>query len=101
MRRTVPKPLGPALDRVADRLMPATLLAAVERAWPEAVGEAIAEVSRPVAERGGVVTVACSAAVWAQEIDLMSELLVERLNEALPRPAVTGLRVQSRPPRNA
>ena len=29
-------------------------------------------------ERGGVVTVACSASVWAQELDLMAPLLIEQ-----------------------
>jgi hypothetical protein len=36
--------------------------------------------------------VACSAAVWAQELDLMSERVIERLNEALGREAVRRLR---------
>ena len=40
--------------------------------------------------------VACPEAVRAQELDLMSELVVERLNRALGRPAVRRLRVQAR-----
>ncbi len=39
---------------------------------------------------------ACPEAVRAQELDLMSELVVERLNQALGRPAVRRLRVQAR-----
>ena len=35
--------------------------------------------------------VACASAVWAQELDLMSERVVEALNEALGRPAVRRL----------
>jgi predicted nucleic acid-binding Zn ribbon protein len=50
-----------------------------------------------VAERGGVITVACTSAVWAQELDLLSERVVERLNERLGRHAVRGLRPQARP----
>jgi hypothetical protein len=42
------------------------------------------------------VTVACPEAVRAQELDLMSELVVERLNQVLGRPAVRRLRVQAR-----
>jgi predicted nucleic acid-binding Zn ribbon protein len=53
-----------------------------------------------VAERGGVVTVACASAVWAQELDLLSERVVEALNEAIGRPAVTRLRPQAAPPRS-
>jgi predicted nucleic acid-binding Zn ribbon protein len=50
-----------------------------------------------VAERDGVITVACASAVWAQELDLLSERVVERLNERLGRHAVRGLRPQARP----
>ena len=52
--------------------------------------------SEPVAERAGIVTVACASAVWAQELDLLSERVVERLNAELGRPAVQGLRPQAR-----
>ena len=62
-----------------------------------AAGEAFAAQSEPVAERDGVVTVACASAVWAQELDLLSERVVERLNERLGRPAVRGLRAAGAP----
>jgi hypothetical protein len=39
-----------------------------------------------------VLTVACSAAVWAQELDLMAPLLLERLNAALGAERVRRLR---------
>jgi predicted nucleic acid-binding Zn ribbon protein len=48
-----------------------------------------------VREHDGVVTVDCSEAVWAQELDLMSELVLGRLNAALGRPAVRRLRVRA------
>ena len=63
----------------------------------EAAGEAFAAQSEPVSERDGMVTVACASAVWAQELDLLSERVVERLNEQLGRPAIRGLRPQARP----
>ncbi len=99
MRRTGPRPVGVALDALCDRLAPATLLAEVQRCWPEAAGDAFADQAQPVAERRGVVTVACRSAVWAQELDLLSEHVVGRLNEVLGRRAVHGLRAQARPPR--
>ena len=98
MRRRGPRPVAAALESVMDRLAPPTLLAEVQRAWPQAAGAAFAAAGRPVSERDGVVTVACAEAVWAQELDLMSERVVEALNGALGRPAVRGLRVQARPP---
>ena len=96
MRRPGPRPIAAALDAVCDGLAPATLLAEVQRRWPEAAGEAFARHAEPVAERNGVVTVACVSAVWAQELDLLSERVVERLNALLGRPAVRGLRPQAR-----
>ena len=94
MRRAGPRPVSFALDAFADALAPPTLLAAVQRAWPRAAGRFAAH-AQPIAERDGVVTVACAAAVWASELDLMSELVVGRLNEALGRPAVQRLRTRA------
>jgi predicted nucleic acid-binding Zn ribbon protein len=97
-RRTAPQPFAPALERLADRLMPATLLAEVQRAWPAAAGPALAAAAEPVSERDGVITVACGSAVWAQELDLLSERVVAALNERLGRPAVRRLRTVATPP---
>lgn len=96
MRRRSLSPISGALDSLTARLAPATLLAEVQRAWPAAAGPTFAPYSEPWAERDGEVVVACAEAVRAQELDLMSELVVERLNQALGRPAVRRLRVQAR-----
>jgi predicted nucleic acid-binding Zn ribbon protein len=92
VRRAAPRPLALALSRVRESLQPATPLAAIQRAWPEAVGELVAREAQPVAERAGVVTVACRSAVWAQELDLLAPDVVERLNQAVGGPAVQALR---------
>jgi predicted nucleic acid-binding Zn ribbon protein len=81
-----------ALAALADDLAPQTVLAEVQRAWPGVVGPSIAAQAQPTAERGGVVTVSCAASVWAQELDLMSVTIIERLNEALPSGAISRLR---------
>jgi predicted nucleic acid-binding Zn ribbon protein len=94
MRRRSPRPVATALDALTAQLAPATLLAAVQRAWPQAAGD-FAPHTEPVSERDGVVTVACPEAVRAQELDLMSELVIAHLNEALGRPAVRKLRIQA------
>jgi predicted nucleic acid-binding Zn ribbon protein len=99
MRRRGPRPVGIALDRLTTAIAPATLLAEVQRAWPAAAGEAFAGAAQPVAERDGIVTVACASAVWAQELDLLSERVVEALNEAIGRPAVRRLRPHAAPHR--
>jgi predicted nucleic acid-binding Zn ribbon protein len=94
VRRKGPRPVSVALDALADTLEPPTLLAVVQRAWPAASGS-FASVAEPVAERDGVVTVACDSAVLAHELDLMSELVVTQLNAALGRDAVRRLRTRA------
>jgi predicted nucleic acid-binding Zn ribbon protein len=97
MRRTQPRPLSHAVAALAVRLAPQTTLAAVQRVWPDAVGEVIAAQAGPTAEREGVLTVTCSSAVWAQELDLMGPDLVGRINGALGAEAVRSLRCSSAP----
>jgi len=94
-----PRSLGAALDRVRARAQPATLLGAVQGAWAGAVGAAVAAEADPVAERDGVVTVACRSATWAQELDLLQADLLAALNRSLSEAdpawagqALTGLR---------
>ncbi len=84
--------MSTALELLADDLAPDTLLADVQRAWAQTVGPAIAEQAQPTSERAGVVTVACSASVWAQELDLMAPQIVHRLNGVLPSGSVQRLR---------
>jgi len=100
MRRRGPRPVGLALDSVTASIAPATLLAEVQRVWPQVAGERFARAAEPVSERDGVITVACQSAVWAQELDLLSERVIEGLNETLGRPAVRRLRPQAAPPRS-
>jgi predicted nucleic acid-binding Zn ribbon protein len=97
--RRSPRPASLALDAVRDELAPDTLLAGAQRVWPAAVGPAIAGEATPTAERGGVLTISCSASVWAQELELMGPEIVERLNAVLERGSVTRLRCISIPVR--
>lgn len=88
------------LERIRDELAPQTLLAQAQRAWPEAVGASIAAEARPTAERGGMLTVSCSASVWAQELDLMSPAIIERLNSLLRAGEISRLRCVAVPVRD-
>jgi len=58
----------------------------------EALGERLATVATPVSERAGTLTVECTDAVWAQELDLMQEQLLRRLREELGEAAPEALR---------
>jgi predicted nucleic acid-binding Zn ribbon protein len=95
--RRSPRRAGLALDHIRDELAPDTLLAEVQRAWREVVGAAIALEAQPTRERAGVVTVSCSASVWAQELDLMAPVIVERLNQRLRSGQVSRLRCVALP----
>ena len=96
--RRSPRTLAVAIDRVRDDLAPQTLLAEVQRVWPQAVGSAIAAEAQPVSERGGILTVSCSASVWAQELDLMGPAILERLNQILTSGRIQRLRCVAVPP---
>jgi predicted nucleic acid-binding Zn ribbon protein len=91
-RRRAPRPATGALRAALERAAPKTRLAAVQAAWTETVGEQIAAEARPVAERGDTVVVACSDAVWAQELDLMQASLLERLRDCLGEGSPRALR---------
>jgi len=94
-RRRAPRPAATALRAALERAAPATPLAATQAAWAEVVGEQIAARTRPVAERSGQVTVECFDSVWAQELDLMQEQLLERLSERLGEQAPRSLRFRA------
>jgi predicted nucleic acid-binding Zn ribbon protein len=93
--RRAPRTLEPALRELAVALAPASTLGRVQVVWERAAGPAVAGAARPTAERDGVLTVTCEASVWAQELDLMSTDLIERLNDALGAPAIRELRCRT------
>jgi predicted nucleic acid-binding Zn ribbon protein len=83
VRRPAPRPLSAALEQVVRAAAPATLLARVQAAWPEVAGRTVAAVAAPVAEREGVVTVACESAVWAGELEFLGPDLLGPLNASV------------------
>jgi predicted nucleic acid-binding Zn ribbon protein len=91
-RRRAPRPAANAFRAALDRAAPKTPLAALQSAWVETVGEQIAAVSSPVSERGGEVLVSCADSVWAQELDLMQDKLLQRLGDRLGDRAPRSLR---------
>lgn len=98
--RRSPRALGVALDVAQREWAPATLLGAVQAAWPDVVGAAIATEATPVSEKAGVLTVSCSASVWAQELDLMGPVILQRLNAKLKGTGtVSRLKCVATPPR--
>jgi predicted nucleic acid-binding Zn ribbon protein len=94
-RRRAPRRASEAIRAAREQVVPQTPLAAIQAGWSEIVGERLASVAVPVAERDGTLTVECADAVWAEELDLMQRQLLERLREGLGAraPAVLRFRV--------
>jgi predicted nucleic acid-binding Zn ribbon protein len=95
MRRTAPRSLSASLQALTSALAPASTLARVQEIWERTTGPAIAAAARPTAERDGVLTVSCEAAVWAQELDLIAGELIPRLNASLGDDAIRELRCRT------
>jgi predicted nucleic acid-binding Zn ribbon protein len=93
--RKAPRPLSAALEDLNSTLAPASTLARVQELWERTTGPAIAAAALPTAERDGVLTVRCAAAVWAQELDLMAVDLLPRLNSALGGEVIHELRCRT------
>lgn len=88
-----PKALGDSIKALRRETQPATLLAAVQACWRDALGAEIAAQAQPLREREGTITVECRAATWAQELDLLQDELVEKLNTALGEARIRRLRM--------
>lgn len=93
--RRAPRPLALALDGLTATLAPATTLARVQGCWEQALGEAIAAAAIPMSERDGVLTVRCESSVWAQELELLADELLARLNGALGEDLLHKLRCRA------
>lgn len=91
-KRRVPRPAGEAFRAALGAAAPKTRLAAVQAAWGDVVGERLAAAAQPVSERGAELTIECVDPVWAEELDLMQTLLLERLRDRLGEDAPRALR---------
>ena len=87
-----PRRLGDSFAEALREVAPQTLLGDVQGAWSGVAGETIASNAEPVGERDRKVTIACSSGAWAQELELMHDALLERLNSALGVERVQALR---------
>lgn len=84
------EPLGPHVDRLLAGLGLDKRLReyrAVE-AWAQAVGAGVAAHARATAIRDGVLFVEVDSSVWMQELSLLRESIVARLNALLGAPHV-------------
>jgi predicted nucleic acid-binding Zn ribbon protein len=90
--RRAPRPAAEALRAALQQAAPQTPLASLQAAWASVVGEQLAAVATPVSERNGVATIECVDSIWMQELDLMQEAILSRLQESLGEAAPKSLR---------
>ena len=78
-----PEPVGDALERLLGTLEApsADLLATVFGRWEEVVGATVAQHCRPAAVEGDRLVVLASDAVWASELQWLSNHVLDRINE--------------------
>ena len=95
--RLAPRPLSGALASLTERLEPDSPLARVQRAWPMlADALPVASEGEPATLRDGVLTVGCSASVYASELHFLAGDLVVALNGLLGEELVRTLRMRTR-----
>lgn len=82
-RRKQPRKIGAPLERLTAELSPATPLASVQAVWRNAVGDQIADSCVPEGEKEGVLTVVCETSVWAQQLSMMQEDLLNKLADQI------------------
>ncbi len=96
MRRRAPRQIAAAVQALNATLLPRTPLGRVQSIWESTVGADIAAHASPIAERQGTLTVRCSAAVWAAELEMRAGELTELLNAQLrPHASISRLRFVS------
>lgn len=64
--------------------------------WKEVVGAHNARASSADRVMEGVLFVSCKSSVWANELALMKEQIIKRLNKALGKKVITGIRFSAR-----
>ncbi|MFQ6132160.1 MAG: DciA family protein [Armatimonadota bacterium] len=93
------------IARALDELLEASDLTARAReqlcglVWAEAVGQAVARVTRVRRVRDGVGYVQCESPVWAQQLSLQQRRILQKLEALLGGPYVKKLRFSTAGPR--
>jgi predicted nucleic acid-binding Zn ribbon protein len=90
-----PRPVGESLAVLARAFgaPPPPVLSAVFSRWVDLVGPAVADHTRPVALRDGVLTIAADQPAWATQLRLLTGELLRRLATVDDGEAVAELRV--------
>ncbi len=82
-QRSAPKRLGSLIDGLLGRMGLASTLAGwrIVNAWPEIVGEKVAEVTRPIRYEDSTLIVSVPDAGWRQELHLQIDTILDKIHE--------------------
>jgi hypothetical protein len=88
-----PRRIGDVVREQVARFGPDAAIGPLVRAWPEAVGDAIAQNAWPARiARDGTLMVSTSSSVWAFELTALEATMVERLRTVLGDTAPAAIR---------
>lgn len=62
------------------------------KVWPDAVGETIAENTKPFAFRSGRLTVHVSSSPWMHQLQFLKKDIIAKTNQLLGRPLITDIK---------
>ena len=90
-----PVAIGDVVDRLLDedlfrRGMP---IATLVRAWPDLLGERLADATTPVSLEGGCLVVRAPDGPWGAQATYLADEIRRRADEALGGDAVTSIRI--------
>lgn len=79
---TEPSPIGETLEAYLGYLgaPPIRTLSSLESSWPEIVGPALAEPTRPIELVDGVLVIGCDDATWASQVGWMEPQIKQRFS---------------------
>lgn len=90
-------PLGDVLDKTFNK--PGLKKAFRENnalfLWNQAVGESIAANAKPIFIKDGVMTVETRNHAWSQELSLISEQIIDAVNNAVGKKVISALKFQT------
>lgn len=92
------QPIGDAIDTYLRRqgLSGASMIAAVVKAWPEVVGNEVANQARPRRIEGDALVVEVTHAAWATQLAFLSQRILSGLEGALGKPVAKRINVHVR-----
>ena len=89
--------IGSIIDSVVARMNASTKLKAssIFNHWEEIVGREIAKRSRPKKLVSGILYISVSNSIWANELSLMSEGLIKKINSFAGEEIAGSLRINA------